>query len=228
MSVGEETRRYHLGELEIALSTDDPRRVMPELTPTHRRILDIGCGAGQTLIGLALTPEIRAIGVDPDIAALELGREWAPSIPFVSADAEALPFPDGAFDLVISRVAVPYMHIPVALREMHRVLAPGGRLWVTLHPPRMMISALGRSLRSMNVKASAFHLYVLLNGLAFHLTGRLLRWPLAPRRYESVQTRRAIMRSLRQAGFATVDVRDDRHFVVIAERSTGQRPPVPC
>jgi hypothetical protein len=41
---------YHLRELEIARSPSDSRRVMPPVLPGIRRVLDIGCDAGQTLI----------------------------------------------------------------------------------------------------------------------------------------------------------------------------------
>ena len=45
-----EDLEYHLLELEIARSPDDPRCVMPELRPSYRAVLDVGCGAGQTLL----------------------------------------------------------------------------------------------------------------------------------------------------------------------------------
>ncbi|MCB0205774.1 MAG: hypothetical protein KDH89_13210 [Anaerolineae bacterium] len=67
------TRAYHLHELEIARSLDDSRRVMPEIRPQHRRVLDLGCGAGQTLIASDLPRETWAAGVDVDFDALLTG-----------------------------------------------------------------------------------------------------------------------------------------------------------
>jgi len=205
----------------IARSLDHPSRVMPELGPADRRILDLGCGAGQTLIALELHRSVLAVGVDTDEASLGLGREWAPDVGFVGASGEALPFTSQSFDLVISRVALPYMDIPVALAEIFRVLTPGGRVWFTLHPARLILAKLGRSLTSINYRASIFFTYVLLNGLLFHASGRLARWPFGRRRYESVQTRRSIVRALRNAGFHAVSIDITRHFVATAQRPEG-------
>jgi ubiquinone/menaquinone biosynthesis C-methylase UbiE len=221
LRISDDSRRYHATELMIARTRDHPNRIMPEAGPADRRILDLGCGAGQTLIALELHPSVFAVGVDRDLASLELGREWAPGVLFVGADGEALPFSSQSFDLVISRVALPYMNIPVALAEIFRVLTPGGRVWLTLHPARLILGMLGRSLTSMNYRASIFFTYALLNGLLFHVTGRLARWPFARRRYESVQTRRSIMRALRNAGFQALTIDVARHFVATAQRPDG-------
>ena len=91
---------------------------MPVVEARHRRILDIGCGAGQTLIGSTLDPGVLAVGIDLDHAALALGKQFTPSIHFVEGRGEALPFNHEAFDLVICRVALPYMHIARALSEI--------------------------------------------------------------------------------------------------------------
>ena len=57
-------QHYHLRELAIANDPSDPRRNMPHLEETDRRILDVGCGAGQTLIASAPVAEVLAVGVD--------------------------------------------------------------------------------------------------------------------------------------------------------------------
>ncbi len=113
---------YHLSELRVALDTNNPRRILPDTT-SARRILDIGCGAGQTLI--ATQPSGYCFGIDIDPEALQLGRTQTDCIDFTQGVGEALPFRTGSFDLVISRVATPYMHIATALAEMRRVLEPG-------------------------------------------------------------------------------------------------------
>jgi SAM-dependent methyltransferase len=79
---------YHLSELEIARSANDPRRTMPVLPDPFRSILDLGCGAGQTLIACDLGPEVLACGVDVDEEALKLGRQWSQQICFVRAQGD--------------------------------------------------------------------------------------------------------------------------------------------
>jgi SAM-dependent methyltransferase len=73
---------YHLLELEIARAADDPRRVMPVLSNRDGSILDIGCGAGQTLIACDLKPGVFACGVDVDEEALVLGKLMSRDFPF--------------------------------------------------------------------------------------------------------------------------------------------------
>src|SRR5579862_1211793 len=104
---------YHLRELEIALSPDDARRALPVVPDGCARVLDVGCGAGQTLIASDLKGA-RAFGIDYDHSPLKGGKARNGHIEFVQASGEALPFADASLDFVISRVALPYMRIPVA------------------------------------------------------------------------------------------------------------------
>ena len=130
----DETTRYHLLELLIATAPIGPLRVMPPISGRERGILDVGCGAGQTLIASPIPDGAVAVGADVDAGALALGRQLTSRVRFVRAAGEALPFAAASFDLVVSRVALPYMDLPVALAEMRRVLRAGGRLWLALHP----------------------------------------------------------------------------------------------
>ena len=99
----------------------------------HPRILDVGCGACQTLRRLELNGPATLCGVDIDLTALAFGARLAslegihPSL--ACASAPSLPYSDKTFDLVITRVALNYMHQKSALREMARVLRPGGTLF---------------------------------------------------------------------------------------------------
>jgi SAM-dependent methyltransferase len=109
------------------------------------RVLDVGCGRGLLLVGAArrLTTG-KAVGVDvwqskdlsgnrPD-AVLENARAEgvAERVEVQDGDARKLPFPDGSFDVVVSSLAI--HNIPEregraqAMREIGRVLKPGGRL----------------------------------------------------------------------------------------------------
>jgi SAM-dependent methyltransferase len=102
-----------------------------------RRVLDVGCGAGQTTRWLAgRGAEVAAF--DLSLEQLRLGRAYGGPVP-VAADAEALPFRDGAFDLACSAYgALPFVADSArVMREVARVLRPGGR-WVfsVTHPVR--------------------------------------------------------------------------------------------
>lgn len=217
------SREYHLRELEIAQSPDDPRHVMPLILPRHRRILDIGCGAGQTLIASELAPGVQATGLDIDFEALLLGRELTQRVGFVAGRAERLPFPDASFDLVLSRVTAPLTFVPATLAEIGRVTAPGGEIWLVLHSLDKTVRDLRASLRSGHWKRAAYRSYVLANGALFHFTGRLVPSPLDGH-YESFQTNAAIGRQLRRAGFDDVVAIDGRHYVVTARRGSGSYP----
>ncbi|PYU30008.1 MAG: hypothetical protein DMG31_15100 [Acidobacteria bacterium] len=101
---------------------------------------------GQSLLAAQLPSDVQGYGVDCDIEAIEAGRRLAPpNIGLVSARGEDLPFEDEYFDLVFSRVALPYMDINKALREISRVLKGGGDLWLALHPASMVFSRAKRS-----------------------------------------------------------------------------------
>jgi ubiquinone/menaquinone biosynthesis C-methylase UbiE len=209
---------YHLGELEIARTVDDARRILPELPETFESILDLGCGIGQTLITCNLPPKTFACGVDVDEEALAYGRGLADHISFVRASGEHLPFADGSFDVVISRVTLPHMHVPNALREISRVLKPGGRVWLTLYPMTWILRRAGESLKDGSLKNFAYQVYVMTNGVFFHLTGRQFRLPFN-RRYESFQTVRGVTRAMKDAGFENVKAEQNRFFIVTASKA---------
>jgi ubiquinone/menaquinone biosynthesis C-methylase UbiE len=211
------SREYHLRELDIAQSPDDPRHVMPVILPRHRRILDIGCGAGQTLLASDLAAGVQAAGLDIDFEALLLGRELTQRVGFVAGQAEHLPFPDASFDLVLSRVTLPLTFLPAAVAEIGRVTAPGGDLWLVLHSLGKTVRDLRASLRRGHWKRAAYRSYVLANGALLHASGRLLPSPLDGH-YESFQTNAAISRALRGAGFGNVTAINGRHYVVTARR----------
>jgi arsenite methyltransferase len=99
-------------------------------------VLDIGCGAGvDSFVAARLVGENgRVVGVDVTPAMLKQARGhlerlgW-PQVSFQEGEAEALPFPDADFDVVISNgVFNLTIDKAQALSEAHRVLKPGGRL----------------------------------------------------------------------------------------------------
>ena len=213
---------YHLLELRIAKDPSDPRRNMPSILEADRAILDVGCGAGQTLIASHLPAGVLAAGVDTDKSALSLGRGLNKGIRLICAKGECLPFQAEYFDLVFSRVAVPYMDIHRALSEMFRVLKVGGRLWIVLHPWSRIARDLVTSCRELNVRGIVSRLIVIGNGLVLNLTDRTLPLPFSHGRTESFQTRRAITRLLRRIGFEDVKIEQTKFFTVTARKASPQ------
>ena len=107
------------------------RRVMAELDlGPGRRVLDVGCGAGETTLALAATGA-QAVGVDISRPLLEVARarsQALPNVEFLEADAQAQAFPE-PFDAVFSRFGVMFFADPIAaFTNLRRALKPGGRL----------------------------------------------------------------------------------------------------
>jgi ubiquinone/menaquinone biosynthesis C-methylase UbiE len=97
------------------------------------RVLDVGCGTGAFLERLMVaTTERYAAGVDVSPAMLAEARRRLsdyPHVDLLEARAEALPFEDGTFDVVVSASVLHYTERPRdALTEAGRVLRAGGRL----------------------------------------------------------------------------------------------------
>ena len=106
------------------------------------------------------------------------------------------------------------MHIPTALAEIHRVLRPGGNLWLTLHPISIPAEQFARG----NIKGKIYASYIILNGFWLHLTGRTVRFVRGL--CESFQTGRGIRIALSRAGFTDIELKKTpNHFVVTARRS---------
>jgi SAM-dependent methyltransferase len=98
------------------------------------RLVEVGCGGGAFLHD-ALASGCRAAAVDYSADMVRLARELnreaiaAKRLEVREAPADLLPFPDGAFTCAVSTGVFGFLLRPLeALREIHRVLAPGGRL----------------------------------------------------------------------------------------------------
>ena len=94
------------------------------------RILDVACGAGLALELAALRGAMGA-GIDASPRLIDVARLRNPLADVVVGDMHALPWADGSFDVVTSFRGV-WGTTPDALQEIRRVLAPGGRLGLTV------------------------------------------------------------------------------------------------
>jgi SAM-dependent methyltransferase len=96
------------------------------------RVLDVACGTG--IVARRVAPLAKTTtGVDLNEGMLAVARAAEPAVDWLAGDACALPLPDASFDLVLCQQGVQFLpDRTTGLREMRRVLAPGGRLAVSV------------------------------------------------------------------------------------------------
>jgi 2-polyprenyl-6-hydroxyphenyl methylase/3-demethylubiquinone-9 3-methyltransferase len=127
-------------QLGVDSAADAPwhRLARSHLPPLARkRVLEIGCGRGGFSAWLATQGPALVVGGDFSAAAVEKARAHArtlalENLKFEVADIQRLTHPDGSFDVVVSCETVEHVPDPrLAVRELARVLAPGGTLVLT-------------------------------------------------------------------------------------------------
>lgn len=110
------------------------------------KVLDVACGTGVVAVTAARRgAQVKALDLSPVL--LEEARKNAAlakvPIEFSEGDAEALPYKDGEFDVVLSQFGHMFAPRPdVVVRQMLRVLKPGGRIAFSTWPPEFMIGRL--------------------------------------------------------------------------------------
>lgn len=208
---------------EWALFAADPGRQHESRTLARqfapRRVLDVGCGGGQDLIPFA---EHGATCVGIDVArdsALWAARQFQCELPgtsvaFLTGAAEALPFGNGSFDLVICRLAIPYTNNAAAFAEMSRVLTDGGGLLLKTHTPSYYVGKFWTGVRARDPLCSVHAARVLVSGLVHHLTGRQPAGRILVQ--EVFQTRRNLQRQL-----ARVNLRIERELTDSTPQARG-------
>jgi ubiquinone/menaquinone biosynthesis C-methylase UbiE len=98
------------------------------------RLLDVGCGTGHQLARYR-ERGFDVAGVDGSAAMLDQARALNPGADLRQTDVESLPFPDASFDVILCIEVLRYLPDPLpCLREMARVLKPGGMCLTTAAP----------------------------------------------------------------------------------------------
>lgn len=111
-----------------------PRVLEAVGAPDRSSLLDVACGTGIVAREAYRADENRrVVGVDIAPGMLAVANEIEPDIEWSEGPAESLPFPDSTFDAVVSQFGLMFFRDRVgAVREMHRVLAPGGAIAVAV------------------------------------------------------------------------------------------------
>jgi SAM-dependent methyltransferase len=95
-------------------------------------ILEIGCGTGYFTRELTrLGADIVAIDVSPDLLEIAKAKYSAPNVRYEIQNAYALTYNDSMFDSVVGSSILHHLEIEEALREIYRVLKPGGTIYFT-------------------------------------------------------------------------------------------------
>lgn len=161
------------------------------------RVLDVACGTGivARLAAERVAPGGSVAGADVNPGMLALARRLAASSPvqitWYETAAEAMPLPDAAFDVVFCQLGLQFMSDKrAALSEMRRVVAPGGRVYVTVPAPSALFDVMEQAFARHGVAAAA--------GFTRLVFG--------------VNDPRELERLFRDAGFGDVEVRvETRH-----------------
>jgi SAM-dependent methyltransferase len=152
-----------------------------DLGVLHGAWLDCGCAEGGYTVALAQFGAASVVGIDPEEGRIEEARRRADGderLSFVCTSAEVLPFVDGTFDGVLLNEVLEHVADEAAtLREIHRVLRPGGHLALMAPNRWFPFEGHGMKLGSRKLQVPV----PLLPWLPMRLAGRFMRarnyWP---------------------------------------------------
>lgn len=124
------TNAFAYGRHKVDVLLDEKLKELP----SGAHILDVGCGTGE-YVCRANELGFTASGLEPADAMRAVAISKNPGATIVSGVATELPFPDESFDLVICIEVLRYLDrsdIRQALRQIYRVLRPGGTMFLTM------------------------------------------------------------------------------------------------
>ena len=199
--------QYATAAIKQYAGFDESRRRMFVDLVAHieiKRVLDVGCGAGQMLLPFYEELGAFCIGLD---AAEDVGRVAVrhadARFGFVRGLGECLPFASETFDLILCRLAIPYMDARAAIGEMSRVLRPQGVILLKTHALPFYAGMVIDGLKEFDPKRVAYPIICVAGGIFHRLSGLRLHkgfW----RGKENFQTRRLIRNECDRAGLRLV------------------------
>lgn len=145
-----------------------------------KRVLDIGCGAGQELLPFLERTSAFCVGIDiagslGEVTKVIFGaNDLAQKSAFSRANGAVLPFADESFDVVLCQIALPYMNNRQTIAEVARILRPGGVFLLKIHAPAFYFGMLPERIKTLNPKQIAYPLICLAASFWHSLTGKQL------------------------------------------------------
>lgn len=173
-----------------------------------RRVLDIGCGAGQEMlpfvergayaVGMDIMPEVGQVG-----RKMYRAKNLGDRVSFLRASGDELPFADESFDVMICRGALMFMDNKRAITEMARVMRRGGVFFLMVQAPPYYWWKIGKGLKTGNVLSSVHAARVLAAGNWYLMTGKQPTGRITAGG-EIFQTRSSLSREFEQFGMTIV------------------------
>lgn len=180
MTTGDSYREYTKQAIKNFVSQDLKSRYLLVSAVKDKKIekvLEVGCGAGQELLPFVEKTTAFCVGID---IAEELGAvgkvffektDCENRVALVRSFGENLPFADESFDVVLCRVALPYMDNRQTIAEVARVLRPKGVFLLKTHAPAFYFGMIGRRWKTFSLKQIAYPLICLTGGM-WHLLSK--------------------------------------------------------